>query len=161
MSAVITLPALHELDLSGASHCKISEFKSSNYFRLKVEGASSLEFVDFSGGRLNFELSGASNIKGKIEAAGDLGLKIVGASKLSLNGSAGDLVVDAAGASLLDLADFKVKNARLKLSGASRGSLNLNGKMDVNLEGASRLDYTGQVTMGETQITGASTLKRK
>jgi hypothetical protein len=33
--------------------------------------------------------------------------------------------------------------------------------MDAILEGASILDYTGQVVIGETKITGASTLKRK
>jgi hypothetical protein len=161
MSAVISLPFLRELVLSGASNCKIGRFKSTEDFKLKVDGASRLEFTDFSCGQLSFDLSGASHIKGLIEGAGSLDLKVNGASKLDLNGSAGNLIVEASGASNLDLVDFVVQNARIKLSGASRGSLNLNGKMDVALEGASRLDYSGQVVLGETRISGSSTINRK
>jgi hypothetical protein len=109
MSATITLPVLRELNLSGASNCLIRGFKSQTDFKLNVTGASRLQLDDISFGKLNFDLSGASIIKGKIESSGIFDLKIIGASKIELEGFAGDMVVDAAGASSLDLGDSRLK----------------------------------------------------
>jgi len=35
------------------------------------------------------------------------------------------------------------------------------GKLNVNLEGASKLEYEGQPTLGEVRVVGASSLKKK
>jgi hypothetical protein len=161
MSARITLPELRALNLSGASHTRLGGFKSQNDFRLSVSGASQMEFLDIATGNLRFEISGASRLEGKIESSGNFDLKVAGASKIDLEGFAKELSVDAAGASHLDLEHFAVQNAKLKLSGASKSLINVNGKMDLILEGASNLIYTGQAVMGDVKINGASSLKRK
>lgn len=160
MSARITLPDLRELSISGASHVKVSGFNSQNDFGLNVSGASYLELMDISAGNLKFELSGASRLEGKIAAAGNFDLKLQGASKIDLKGSARDLFLEAAGASHLNLEQFSVQNAKIKLSGASSSDINLNGKVDVTLEGASRLNYSGQAVLGDVKINGASSFKK-
>ena len=88
-------------------------------------------------------------------------LEVSGASTVQLKGSASDVTVDVSGASHLRLADLKVENANVILSGASNGTINLDGRLDAELSGASTLEYIGEPTLGVMDITGASTLQKK
>lgn len=157
----ITMPELKELNISGAARGTMRGFNSPNDFTLLVTGASHMEISEMSVGAMRWELSGASRISGQVKVTGNLDLRITGASRIDLKGSAQGMELDATGASQLDLYDFPVGNARVKLSGASRSIVNLNGKLDVDLSGASNLEYSGQVNMGEVRVTGASTLKKR
>jgi hypothetical protein len=159
--ARITLPDLRELNISGAARGNVRGFNSSNDFTLYISGASHLEFSDMSVGSMNWDLSGASRINGQVKVAGDVDFRITGASRIDLKGAAQDMDLEATGASHIDLYDFTIRNARVKLSGASRSTLNMNGKLDVDLGGASVLEYAGQATMGEARVVGASTLKKR
>jgi hypothetical protein len=91
----------------------------------------------------------------------DLELEVSGASSVELKGLASSLAVDGSGASHLRLADLKVGNADVTLSGASDATINLAGSLDADLSGASTLEYIGEPTLGIMDITGASTVKRK
>jgi hypothetical protein len=51
--------------------------------------------------------------------------------------------------------------ADARVSGASNAGVCIDGKLDADISGASRLTYSGQVTMGKLQVTGASSLKQK
>jgi hypothetical protein len=161
ISARITLPELRELNISGASNATVQGFKSQSDFGMNVSGASHLELHDISTGNVNWELSGASHVKGQISAASDFNLRINGASTIDLEGAAREMSVEAYGASHLDLGRFSVQNAKIRLTGASHSFINISGKLDVALEGASHLDYKGQPTMGDIKITGASSLNRR
>jgi hypothetical protein len=158
--ARITLPDLRELNITGAARGAVRGFQSANDFTLQVSGASRLDLAEMSVGNLKMEFSGASRIDGQIKAAGDTDIHVTGATRLELHGEARNLQVEATGASRIDLERFPVHDARYRLTGASRGSINLNGKLDVDLEGASTLEYVGQATMGNVKVTGASTLKK-
>jgi hypothetical protein len=116
--------------------------------------------VDMSAGDIRFDVSGASRVTGDL-TAGDADLDISGASTVELQGSGGNIVVDASGASHAKLADFPVNNANVKLSGASNGTVNLDGRLDANLSGASRLSYMGEPTMGSITTSGGSMLSAK
>jgi hypothetical protein len=61
----------------------------------------------------------------------------------------------------VDLTDFPVNDADINLSGASRATINLDGKLDAELSGASNLEYIGDPTMGDINIAGASTINKK
>jgi hypothetical protein len=161
MHARITLPELRELNITGAVRGMLKGFSSSGDFALSILGASYLDVVDMSINNMKWELNGASRINGQIKAAGDVDIRISGASRIELKGSARDTVIDASGASHIDLDDFPVHNAKFKLTGASHSTVNLNGKLDAILDGASRLEFNGQPTMGEVRVTGASTLKHR
>jgi hypothetical protein len=52
-------------------------------------------------------------------------------------------------------------DANIELSGASHASLEINGKLDVSLSGASSLGYGGNPTLGRLDVTGASSIKQK
>lgn len=140
LKAVITMPQLRGLAISGASRGTISDFSSADDVDIKV--------------------SGASKIEGNI-IAGDVDFNISGASIVRLQGSAKDMVANVSAASHFHLGDFTVNNANVTLSGASTGAVNVNGRLDTNLSGASKLSYIGEPTMGTINTSGASALSKK
>ncbi len=156
----ITMPALHGLELSGATKGTITGFKSSEDFSLVVSGASSLETFDVEVGDAEFEVSGASRVSGNM-TADDAEFEVSGASSIELSGSADNIILEVSGASRVDLADFALNDADVDLSGASEATLNVKGRLDTALSGASRLYFYGNPTMGNISVSGASTIKHK
>jgi hypothetical protein len=155
----ITMPVLNYLELSGASSGTAKGFKSGEDFIADVSGASDLN-LDMETGRFTATVSGASNIKGRLTATGS-DIDISGASDINLTGSGGDIKLQSSGASTAALMYYPVNNANVDFSGASNGSLDISGKLDVKLSGASDLKYTGNPTMGEIDISDASDLDHK
>ncbi len=160
LQAKITMPQLRGLALSGATRGTVSSFSSTDNIDIEVSGASSLNLVEMSAGDVEFDLSGASRVTGDI-TADDVDFDVSGASTVQLEGSANDIVVDASGASHVKLAAFPVSNADVTLSGASSGTVNLDGRLDADLSGASKLLYIDEPTMGTINTSGASTLSKK
>jgi len=160
LKAEITMPQLRGLNLSGATRCTVSGFSSKENLDVDVSGASSLDLVDISAGDVKFDVSGASKVTGDI-TTGDTEFDVSGASTVQLEGSAGDIVVEASGASRVKLAGFTVNNADVNLGGASTSTVNLAGRLDADLSGASKLSYIGEPTMGTINTSGSSTLSKK
>ena len=138
--AEIAMPDLRELSLSGATNGSIEGFSSSH--------------------DIVIDLSGSSELKGNV-TAGDAQFTISGESSIELEGSAGDMDVNASGASHVELSSFPVSNAYVVFTGASSGTINLNGRLDANLSGASDLRYVGEPTMGNITTSGESTVSKK
>ncbi|MBN2074474.1 MAG: DUF2807 domain-containing protein [Dehalococcoidales bacterium] len=136
----LILPVLNELRLSGAASVKISGFNSSESFKLEMSGASSLE-GEITAGNADFDVSGASRIR--------------------LYGSSRDAVIRASGANRIDLHEFTVMNAAVKLSGASRLSANVSGRLDARLSGASYFGWRGEPVMGDIRTSGAARLSKE
>ena len=136
----LTLPVLKELRLSGAASVKISGFNSGESFKLEMSGASSLE-GGITAGNADFDVSGASRIR--------------------LQGSSRDAVIRASGANRIDLHDFTIENAAVKLSGASRLSANVSGRLDARLSGASYFGWRGEPVMGDIRTSGAARLSKE
>ena len=161
LEAKITMPELRGLDLSGATQGTVTNFSSTENLDVELSGASSLDLVGVSAGDVKLDISGASRVTGDIDA-GDANVEVSGASNVQLEGSANDIVVDASGASRIKLAAFPVNNADVTLSGASNGTVSLEGTLDADLSGASKLEYIGeQITMGTINTSGASTVSKK
>ena len=116
--------------------------------------------MDMETGDFECEISGASEVTGYLKATSSY-IVLSGASKIKINGSAGDIKIDASGASQVDLANFTVNDADISFSGASDGSLNINGRLDVSLSGGSFLEYGGNPILGDFNVTGGSELKRR
>lgn len=140
LEATVTMPVLTGLTLSGASHGDITGFESTE--------------------PLDLDLSGASSVRGDIEA-GDANFEFSGASTADLTGSAQNLTVDASGASDANLAEFAVTNANVDASGASEVTVNVSGTLDVDASGASHVYYLGDPTLGKIDTSGASTVREK
>ena len=140
LKASVTMPQLGGLTVSGASRGTVYDFNST-------------EAVDIT-------VSGASRVIGDI-TAGDVEFHIDGASTIQLEGSANDMTARVSGASRFSLDDFTVNNANVNISGASTGTINLDGRLDANVSGASTLLYIGDPIMGAIDVSGASTLSKK
>jgi hypothetical protein len=176
--AVITLPDLRRLDLSGASEGSVSGFKNDKDFSLRLSGASRLD-VDMETGDFNADVSGASELKLDVksvsfdgEASGASGIKgaletgktdirLTGASDAKLTGSGSDLRLNCSGASSAKLVDFKVAAAVVNLSGASDVTVDVHDDLDLDISGASTLNYYGNPVIGKTEISGSSDLNHK
>ena len=111
-------------------------------------------------GTFEGELSGASEVSGYLQAI-SCDIELSGASEIDLNGSGGDIRLDASGASQIEMASFTVDDADIDLSGASDASLNINGRLDVSLSGASSLEYSGNPTLGDFDLSSGSELERQ
>jgi len=140
LKASVTMPELNGLDISGASRGTVSDFISTEDLDIMVSGASRVT-GDIVAGNVDFDISGASTVQ--------------------LEGSASDMDANVSGASSLKLDDFIVNNADVDFSGASSGTINLNGRLDADLSGASRLWYISEPTMGNIDTSGASSLSKK
>ena len=139
--AQITMPKLDNITFSGATRGTANGFISEDPFNAKVSGASSLQLTDLQSADITVDLSGASSLTAK--------------------GSANNLSAIVSGASNLDLLDLAINNAAVNVSGASHATINLNGRLDANVSGASSLQYSGQPTLGNITKSGASTVNKK
>jgi hypothetical protein len=157
---VITMPELNELTLSGACQGKVIGFQSNHEFILKLHGACHLEINRMSAGNLKTNISGASNLAGDINLSGDVLLEISGASRVQLTGSGNNARIELSGASQARLESLTLRQAIVNTSGASSVRLNVIDKLDINLSGASRLEYAGRPALGNIQVAGASVLKQ-
>ncbi len=158
--AIISMPLLRNLNSSGATNGVVSGFSSMKTLDITVSGASSVELVEISYGDIYLNISGASDVTGALET-GDIEIDVSGASSIQLEGDANDIDIKADGASHLKLSDFTVNDASVILSGATDCTLNMDGRLDADLSGASRLEYIGEPTLGEIDISGASNIGRK
>jgi hypothetical protein len=140
LKASVAMPQLLGLTASGATRGTVSGFSSTENLSVGVSGASRVT-GDITAGNVDFGISGASSIQ--------------------LEGSANNMDATASGASHLNLDDFIVNNADVNLSGASSGTVNLSGRLDADLSGASRLWYIGEPMMGDIDTSGASTISQK
>jgi hypothetical protein len=140
LKASVTMPQLGGLTVSGASRGTVANFNSTEAVSIAV--------------------SGASRVTGDI-TAGDIGFDVSGASTIELEGSADNMVTIVSGASRFSLDDFTVNNANVNISGASTGIINLDGRLDANVSGASTLLYVGDPVMGTINVSGASTLSKQ
>jgi hypothetical protein len=155
----ITMPVLSRLDMSGASHGDARGFRSANALDLELSGASNLD-IDMGTGPFQAHISGASRLTGFLEASGS-SFELSGASEVVLTGTGGNLLYDASGASSGELIDLPVLDANIELSGASDAVVDVSGRLDADLSGASSLEYYGTPTLGTMEISGASDIEHK
>ena len=134
IKVIIQMPALKGLDLSGGAQGKLS---------MKISD-------DFES-----ELSGGAEISGNLSCS-DLNLEISGGSVVSLSGSGKNLSADASGGSIYHLKDFSVKDVNVDLSGGSRLEIQMNGTLDVDASGGSKVVYYGNAKLGSTDFSGGS-----
>jgi hypothetical protein len=140
LHAVVTMPRLTGLELNGATRTTIGGFKS--------------------GERLGVKISGASQLQGDIET-GDVDFGISGASRVALSGKGQKMALEVSGASQGSLDDFVVSEATVELSGASHATVNVTGKLDADVSGASGLRYAGSPTLGSVKSSGSSSIRPK
>ena len=131
----IQMPALTGLDLSGGSNANI-----------KMDNASK----SFSA-----ELSGGSYLKGNL-TCGDVSFDFSGGSKVNLTGKGKDIKIEGSGGSKFNLKDFSVDNVEADMSGGSYATVTMNGTLNTEQSGGSRITYYGNMSLGQTDFSGGS-----
>jgi hypothetical protein len=101
--------------------------------------------------------SGASQVEGPVKID-ERTIELSGASRTVLTGSAGDLEVDASGASGVDSPELTVGTLDIELSGASRAELTVTDSLSAALSGASSLRYRGSPQVTNSDVSGGSSI---
>lgn len=158
--AVIRLPDLRRLELSGGSKAEVTGFSVTHAIDFELSGASGLVLNPTQCGDAAFILSGGSSVNGDI-AMGNGRFDLSGGSTLELTGTAAGIKIDASGSSDVALEEFSVTSADVELSGGSHAVINVSDIMYVNLSGASSLEYTGSPKLGRMDMSGGSTLEQR
>ena len=158
-SIAITMPELNKLVVSGASRGSAKGFQSSEPLDLEVSGASQLD-MDVHAGNTEVAVSGASNVTGKLQAA-DVRIEVSGASGCDISGSAGLSTVGVSGASHFNSLDFQMQNTNITVSGASRAAIYTSGTLNLEVTGASTMDYSGNPILSKVNVSGASRINSK
>ena len=110
---------------------------------------------------LTIDLSGASDLSGKIEVTKKLSIELSGASDAKLSGTATELKIDASGASSFKGFDFSADYCNVKASGASDIKITVNKELSADASGASDVDYKGGGVTRDIKTSGASSISRQ
>jgi hypothetical protein len=129
--------------------------------KLEVSGACDVFFEEgLSAEELVVNLSGASDMKGKIDAK-KLIVEINGASDATISGNAADLKVDASGASDFKGFDLVTNYCDARATGASSVNITVNKELNAHASGASSVRFKGEGLIRDIKTSGASNVTRK
>ena len=129
--------------------------------KLQMSGASKVGFRNYKGNDWTLELSGASSAKGIISLSNTLTVESSGASEIKLQGTVKNADVEISGASSIKGQDLLIaQNLDLEASGASNAKMIAHGRIKANLSGASSFRYGGDADNVKIRSTGASNSKK-
>jgi hypothetical protein len=162
--AIIKMPELHYVGLSGASTLKSNdEFTSPmQSFSIELSGGSDITNLNINAPDVTVKLSGASKAIVSFRSS-DVKADLTGASRLDVVGRTEDFFVHANGASKVNAEAFEAQNVDAKVAGASRVNVCPVRELSVELAGASKCEYYGnseELNIKSEKIGGASTLKK-
>jgi hypothetical protein len=109
----------------------------------------------------------AARIRGAVKLAASqltgskFALEGTGASRISLDGSIDQLLVDMTGASDLKAAALQTKTAEISIQGAGDAEVAVAEKLKVAIAGAGKVSYSGNPLTIEKHISGAGSIRHK
>ena len=182
MKVTITAPELSQICLTGAASLTSPDLWVSpmERFTLVVSGAAKASNLRIEGVELAADVSGASSvgIEGDfnsvdIEISGssalmlagnyeDIEVEASGTSKVSISGNVENIESECNGSSFLDAVELKAEKAEIKCSGASKATIDVSRKLEVDLSGASSCHYrsSNNSLVVDPDVSRASSLKR-
>lgn len=86
-------------------------------------------------------------------------LETSGASKITLAGTADELLAEMSGATKLDAKDLRTKNSDITSSGASKAQVYATETLRVSISGAGKCTYYGKPKQVSKDISGAGSIK--
>jgi Putative auto-transporter adhesin, head GIN domain len=140
LKAYVSCKVLDELNASGGSDVFLEDL-------LKAD-------------KLNLELSGGSDLRGKIEAH-ELSILQSGGSDTYLSGAAARLSVHASGGSDFHGNDLACDNCKVDASGGSDIHVVVNKELSVSVSGGSDCYYSGSGVIRESHSSGSSSITKK
>jgi hypothetical protein len=146
-----------KLDISGDAN--ITGNLTSTDTQIKLSGACDLNMI-LNTGKTMMSASGSSDIRGSLQAL-DSQITLIDDSTCELSGSAGNTVIQASGASEMDAPHLVLQSADVNLDGASDATIHTDGMLNIDISGASTLNYSGSPTMGKITVSGASDINHR
>lgn len=129
--------------------------------KLTVSGACDVFMEEgISSDNLTIHFSGASDLKGKVNAK-DLTVDLSGASDITLSGNAANLKIVTSGASDFKGYELITNFCEAKASGASSVFITVNKELNANASGASDVKFKGEGLIRNIKTSGASSVTRK
>jgi hypothetical protein len=129
---------------------------------INSSGACKITIAKFKAGNLKIDLSGASDLHADLEIDNNLKINSSGASCVFIAGNAKNADFDFSGASKLSGKGLIISdNLFIEGSGASTISITADGKISLNLSGASTINYYGKGSIVKSDISGASSIRKK
>jgi len=160
LSAVVTMPSLRKLNLSGASRANVAGFSSGDNLSVEVTGASNLAFNNVKFGATDFDVSGAGKVTGSATMT-DAKFGASGAGVITLIGAGKSAAIEASGGSQVNLSGFEVQTASVNLSGGSQARVNTKAISSADLSGGAILRYTGSPTINNVQTSGGASIGKE
>jgi len=157
--AYVSVKELDALTASGATNIHLVNKMESPKLKIKLSGASDMK-GEIEAGFVSIEISGASDYKGQLTAK-SVSLDASGASTIELTGNVDDLSVEVSGASDAKLFNLFAKGAIVNASGASTANINVSQLLKADASGASNIYYKGEAMVQESRNAGASSIKHK
>lgn len=157
--ARVAMPDVYSVNAYAACEVEISSFDLDHNFHALASGASSIEFAGLKAANITLEAGTGSRINGVLTGE-DMELEAYGASRITLSGQARNMNISANSASNIDLTDMVAEDAVIGLSGASSAVVNLTGRLDAGLTGASNLKYFGDPELGNINTSDFSSVDR-
>jgi hypothetical protein len=134
--------------------------KTSALNKLSAIGASTILFQNkLVSNKLVINLEGAALLNGEVEV-NELISDLLGASEMTVSGSADLLEVKAEGASKMRDFNFNTDNLDAYLYGASEVSVTVNQKLDVTASGASNVYYKGSGVVENQNLSDSSKITK-
>lgn len=158
--AEIVCSSLEDIDLSGACCLNGEGDFYGEKLSISLSGAATVKIggdIEVNG-KLEVNLSGASNFKGRIFAPA-VKAELSGASCFTLSGNAVSGTLTVSGAAQAYMGDFSFRDLNASASGASHLKVCANEQMNISGTGAARIFYKGDGKMN-IHTSGASTINR-
>jgi Putative auto-transporter adhesin, head GIN domain len=128
---------------------------------LEASGGSDVYIKDvLKGDKLNMNLSGGSDLKGKIDV-GNLSVTQSGGSDSYITGTASRLSVNASGGSDFHGYDLLAEECNIQASGGSDVHITANKELNVIASGGSDVYYKGPAVIRAQQSSGSSSINHK
>ncbi len=108
--------------------------------------------------KLSIETSGAGNVHVNVKAT-EIKARLSGAGDLLLKGTAQLLDADVSGAGDLKASNLEVDKAKVKVSGAGNGKVNVKQSLDADVSGAGDIIYKGKPVDRTINISGAGSIR--
>jgi hypothetical protein len=127
---------------------------------LALSGASTGTASQVNTDDLHLKVSGASKLS-LDGTAKKVDITASGASKLSINGTAVDVACKVSGASSVKAQEFKAENVKVDCSGASKSQVYASSTIAIDASGASSVAYSGNATVTSQETSGASSISKE
>src|SRR5687768_10766804 len=108
--------------------------------------------------KLDMEISGGSDFKGKVESD-DMQIHASGGSDVTISGKAGKLTIAASGGSDFSGYDFAADFCSVEASGGSDVHITVNKELSANASGGSDIFYKGSALIRDIKTGGGSIKK--